>query len=918
MSEKSYGSGYFGEWIIDEFGLPAYRYTCNQLEDPKAVTPTNPLWRRNNEHMHQVGNDRLVGVASNFGYVQVRQDEGSPKYLNDFYPETHQFGGGFGYLSDGTMILSTYFDGTAESFDRIFGIGYYRKMVRKDGLDADQVVYAPYGDDPVMMSQVTIKNKREEPVELIWIEYWGCQNYQFSFKALMQSLAQKTHPNSYRRGLAAKFDHNISVLGENRGLIDRQTFKGHTMVEKLRWRFLLFMLRFVGKQLTGGRQVKFPAKESVFEDLSPPPVFLLSLDAPFDGYRTDAGRFFGTGGIENPDGLHDIDSGVIVKDCNTEPGLFLQRSLSLGPNESKTLYFAFGYLPKGFDLESLQKKYETNHDKILAQSSQRWKKDRVRLELEDEEWVDRELQWHNYYLRGNLTFDSFFKEHILSQGHVYQYIIGFQGAARDPLQHALPFVYSDPGIVKNVLRYTLKTVASDGEIPYAIAGSGMYMPAPFIPSDQEMWLLWLASEYVLAYRDLSFLDELVPTYPVYGKNAGEASVRSILALCYRHLVEGTGAGRHGLQRLSNGDWNDAMVIGFAPEEEHGAVAKVGESVLNAAMASYTLDIYSRMLMYAGKENLAREVREYAEKQRIAVRGQWTGKWFRRSWLTEEIGWVGEDILWLEPQPWAIIGGAADEEKAKTLIKSIDDEVRKPTRAGAKILGRPDERMAGDPGTGTNAGVWPSITGTLIWALALIDGEMGWDEWKKNSLANRADVYPEVWYGIWSGPDTYNSDDSDRPGETMYGLEGGAVKESDDETEEGADVFSGGLAGVNWTDFPVMNMHPHAWPLYTIPKLLGIEFNRQGVDLAPTLPKDVFKFSTPLIELEKTKEGYSGMYSPKSPGPWRMTLKLAKKELDRVTELLVNGKRVEIVREGDRIVWEGRSTQDARLRWILRF
>jgi hypothetical protein len=41
VMEKAYGSGHFGEWIEDEYGLPAYRYTCNQVKDPKAVTVTN-------------------------------------------------------------------------------------------------------------------------------------------------------------------------------------------------------------------------------------------------------------------------------------------------------------------------------------------------------------------------------------------------------------------------------------------------------------------------------------------------------------------------------------------------------------------------------------------------------------------------------------------------------------------------------------------------------------------------------------------------------------------------------------------------------------------------------------------------------------------------------------------------------------
>src|SRR5438445_4165478 len=40
-SQKPYGSGYFGTWIEDEFGLPAFHYTCDQLHDPKAKTEVN-------------------------------------------------------------------------------------------------------------------------------------------------------------------------------------------------------------------------------------------------------------------------------------------------------------------------------------------------------------------------------------------------------------------------------------------------------------------------------------------------------------------------------------------------------------------------------------------------------------------------------------------------------------------------------------------------------------------------------------------------------------------------------------------------------------------------------------------------------------------------------------------------------------
>src|ERR1700719_4472243 len=80
QTSKPYGSGHFGEWIEDQFGLPAYHYTCEQTSDPKAVTPVYTVWRSPTDHTHQVGNDRVVAAVSNYGYVQVRQDEGSPKF----------------------------------------------------------------------------------------------------------------------------------------------------------------------------------------------------------------------------------------------------------------------------------------------------------------------------------------------------------------------------------------------------------------------------------------------------------------------------------------------------------------------------------------------------------------------------------------------------------------------------------------------------------------------------------------------------------------------------------------------------------------------------------------------------------------------------------------------------------------------
>src|SRR5487761_830075 len=123
--------------------------------------------------------------------MRVRQDEGCPKFLNDIDAETSQFGGGLGYLTDGEEMMSTYFDGSSREFERIFGVGYFRKKVAGNNYSVDQVISAPFGDDPVLVSQVTITNRRDVAATVRWVEYWGCQPFQFSYRAAIEAMAGK-------------------------------------------------------------------------------------------------------------------------------------------------------------------------------------------------------------------------------------------------------------------------------------------------------------------------------------------------------------------------------------------------------------------------------------------------------------------------------------------------------------------------------------------------------------------------------------------------------------------------------------------------------------------------------------------------------------------------------------------------------
>ena len=283
-----FGSGHFGDWFDDEFGLPAYRYTCDQITDPKAITPVHPEWRAPTDHTHQVGNNRLVAAVSNYGYVQVRQDEGSPKFLNDYSPEDLHYGAGVGFLADGDNILSTYYSGNNDSFERIMGVGYLRKRVTGPRHSVDQVIFAPFGDDPVLISQVTITNHSGSSSRPRWVEYWGCQQYQFSYRSFMQASVQGTMARprncdaNSRTGLRIAFACWMAMPG----CWSPSSFLAAQPEDEKAWQEVPRLATQWEGWLT--EPIKEPTPEVTMEDLAPPPTFLVSLDAPADGWATNA------------------------------------------------------------------------------------------------------------------------------------------------------------------------------------------------------------------------------------------------------------------------------------------------------------------------------------------------------------------------------------------------------------------------------------------------------------------------------------------------------------------------------------------------------------------------------------------------------------------------------------------------------
>jgi len=464
------------------------------------------------------------------------------------------------------------------------------------------------------------------------------------------------------------------------------------------------------------------------------------------------------------------------------PVLEIETPLVLRPGSRRTLWFRFGRddgpvpdAPQAIFRSSLR--------------ALRRRLPRARATRAPE--AARELPWHAALLTGGAAKDEVVGGHTLDQGSAYSYVIGFNGAARDPLQHALPLVYTEPDLALSVLRNTCAWASPDGDLPYALDAAKRPVSLTFDPSDQNLWALWLAAEYAAATGDLAAFDATLDYHPV--RRTPAVPLREHLRRQFRFFVDGVGRGARDHVRILNADWNDVAIAESGVARE--AMVAEGSSVLNSAMAAWVLPVFAGLAERLGDTALAAEARAQADGLRALVAAAWNGRWFHRAYAPGG-GVVGDEDCWLEVQPWAILCGAADAAQAGALLDTLDGLHRANSPLGTRL--RVPLRVAAGAGEATNGGIWFSIDMTLVWAATRARPEMAWDAWRRMTLAAHAAAYPAVWEGTLSGPDSFNAPESSRPGRTW------------------------GTPALAMQGFPVANMHSHAQPLLAYLRLLGVE------------------------------------------------------------------------------------------------
>ena len=147
------------QWIADEFGLPAYRYELDHVNDPRGTWDTQ-MMAKSNRHWHQLGNDRITAIAMNEGWIQLYSHEYGPRWINMYRPDQRSFAGGNSFVQAGDQMLSTVYRCQPKDakVERTWGCSYARFSVEQAGLRLERTVFAPFGDSPFLVACVRIKN----------------------------------------------------------------------------------------------------------------------------------------------------------------------------------------------------------------------------------------------------------------------------------------------------------------------------------------------------------------------------------------------------------------------------------------------------------------------------------------------------------------------------------------------------------------------------------------------------------------------------------------------------------------------------------------------------------------------------------------------------------------------------------------
>lgn len=486
-------------------------------------------------------------------------------------------------------------------------------------------------------------------------------------------------------------------------------------------------------------------------------------------------------------------NGVVHGD---EKSLICDVAFEIKPDEEKTIQLIIGYsFEYGIsDMNKITDEVSAGKSSSVISSAfcDDWLKVIPDFPEESDTDIRRELRWHIYNLEAMANYSEYYNETKIPQGTVYDYDWGCHASARDNFQHALPLVYFNPKLAKSSLRYMLKRTTAFGEIRLIESGNGYAENERYSTSDQQLYYFLLLSEYLRVTENYTFLIEKIQPFPARGQQ--EMTVLEFTEKCFVFLRDTVGTGVHGLVRLLNSDWNDAVY--YIEKVPYNNVVLTGESHMNSAMAVSILQTLipqlsaaaERLPNFSSKINmLCGSMKFYRKNILDAFLNDMSDRAFpRRMYFNGKA--YGENNMFLEPMGFTLQINEIDVPSKKMIFNEMKKRLYNGEKLGAREQEAPefdDEEF--DKGSRENGGFWWSLNGPVIVGVSQFDKAEAQKLFENMTLKNMSEKFPEYWSSYWSAADN---------------------QESSLIIEEGLPDQS-----LTYWNIPVYCAHPHAWILY---------------------------------------------------------------------------------------------------------
>ncbi|WP_368563064.1 NdvB protein [Pseudoxanthomonas sp. UTMC 1351] len=393
-------------------------------------------------------------------------------------------------------------------------------------------------------------------------------------------------------------------------------------------------------------------KNRDFKDLT----FLLHERAP-DSWETRQAAFEGEGGLHAPSALQ--APLLAAGEAHYEmPTTALQYRLEMAEGTDEHFRFLFGPAHDEAEIAALRARHlsadgfaaaDAAYAHYLAQGRGCLRIETPEPALDEfiNHWLPRQVYYHGDANR--LTTDP---------------------QTRNYLQDHMGMAYVQPQSTRYAILRALSQQEASGAMPDGILlaeGAELKYINQIPHTDHCVWLPVCLQPYLDETGDSALLDE-----PVTGSDGTTATVFERISAAMRWLL--TARDERGLSFIAQGDWCDPMnMVGYRGR---------GVSGWLTLATAHALTLWAGICERHGRADAAAEFRAGATHANAAVNTHlWDGDWYARGITDDDIVFgVARDAegrIYLNPQSWAMLSGAAGPERQTRLIAAVEAQLETP-------------------------------------------------------------------------------------------------------------------------------------------------------------------------------------------------------------------------------------------------